>query len=93
VSLEHRRSHNSTDIFVEITNNTLYESKLYSFLLCQKSLDIKIMFHEDITYRKYIRLSLLLRSELQSDTLWDAIMHEIEFMCVDVFAFVYMCVL
>ncbi len=35
----------STGIFVEIANNTLYESKLYIFLLCQKSLDIKIMFH------------------------------------------------
>jgi len=23
--------------------------------LCQKSLDIKIMFHEDISYRKYIK--------------------------------------
>ncbi len=45
----------STAIFVAITNNTLYESKLYIFLLCQKSLDIKIMFHEDITYRKYIK--------------------------------------
>ncbi len=55
LSLQHRRSHNSTDIFVEITNNTLYESKLYIFLLWQKSLDINIMFHEDITYRKYIK--------------------------------------
>ncbi len=27
----------------------------YIFLLCQKSLDIKIMFHEDITYHKYIK--------------------------------------
>ncbi len=38
----------STAIFVAIDNNTLYGSKLYIFLLCQKSLDIKIMFHEDI---------------------------------------------
>ncbi len=38
----------STAIFVVITNNTLYGSKLYIFILCQKSLDIKIMFHEDI---------------------------------------------
>ncbi len=38
----------STAIFVAIANNTLYGSKLYFFLLCQKSLDIKIMFHEDI---------------------------------------------
>ncbi len=37
----------STSIFVAIANNTLYGSKLYMFLLCQKSLDIKIMFHED----------------------------------------------
>ncbi len=35
-------------IFVAIANNTLYGSKLYILLLCQKSLDIKIMFHEDI---------------------------------------------
>ncbi len=35
----------SWGIFVEIDNNTLYES---IFLLCKKSLDIKIMFHEDI---------------------------------------------
>ncbi len=38
----------NTGIFVAIANNTLYGSKLYIFLLCQKSLDIKIMFHEDI---------------------------------------------
>ncbi len=30
-----------------ITKNTLYGSKLYIFILCQKSLDIKIMFRED----------------------------------------------
>ncbi len=30
-----------------ITKNTLYVSKLYIFILCQKSLDIKIMFLED----------------------------------------------
>ncbi len=38
----------STAIFVEIANNTLYGSQLYIFILFQKSLDIKIMFHEDI---------------------------------------------
>ncbi len=32
-------------IFVAIDNNTLYGSKLYIFILCQKLLDIKIMFH------------------------------------------------
>ncbi len=34
-------------IFVAIANNTLYGSKLYIFLLCQKSLaySVKIMFH------------------------------------------------
>ncbi len=48
VSLEHKSSHNNTGIFVAIDNNTLYESKLCIFILCQKSLDIKIMFHEDI---------------------------------------------
>jgi len=30
-------------------------SKLYIFLLCQKSLDVKNMSHEDILYRKYIK--------------------------------------
>ncbi len=34
-----------TGIFVAIDNNTLYGSKLYIFILWQKSLDIKIMFH------------------------------------------------
>ncbi len=34
VSLEHK----SLGIFVEIANNALYESKLYIFILCQKSL-------------------------------------------------------
>ncbi len=29
-----------------------YGSKLYIFIVCQKSLDIKIMFHEDISYHK-----------------------------------------
>jgi len=36
------------NIFVAIANNTLYGSKLYILFLCQKLLDIKIMFHEDI---------------------------------------------
>ncbi len=45
----------SAGIFVEIANNTLYGSKLYIFLLCQKSFDIKIMFHEDILYHKYTK--------------------------------------
>ncbi len=36
VSLEHKSS--STGIFIAIANNTLYGSKLYIFLLCQKSL-------------------------------------------------------
>ncbi len=48
----------STGIFVAIANNTLYGSQLLIFLLCQKTLDIKIMFHEDIlyiSYRKYIK--------------------------------------
>ncbi len=38
-----------------MANNTLCEAKLYIFLLWQKSLDIKIMFHEDMLYRKYIK--------------------------------------
>ncbi len=36
----------STAIFVAIDNNTLYGSKLLISILCQKSLDIKIMFHD-----------------------------------------------
>ncbi len=43
------------DIFVAIANNTLHGSKLSFFLLCKKSLDIKIMLNEDILYRKYIK--------------------------------------
>ncbi len=50
VSLEH-----SQGIFVAIDNNTSYGSKLYIFIICQKSLDIKIMFHEDILHRNYIK--------------------------------------
>ncbi len=42
VSLEHKTS------LKYICSNTLYESKLYILFLCQKSLDIKIMFNEDI---------------------------------------------
>jgi len=38
----------STAISGEIDNNTVYGSKLYIFIVCQKSLDIKIKFHEDI---------------------------------------------
>ncbi len=30
------------------------------FILRQKSLDIKIMFHEDILYRKYIKNTFLI---------------------------------
>ncbi len=39
-----------TGIFVAIANNTLYRSKSYIFILCQKLLrnDVKIMFHEDM---------------------------------------------
>ncbi len=29
--------------------------KIVIFISCQKSFDIKIMFHEDITYHKYIK--------------------------------------
>ncbi len=50
VSLEH-----SQGIFVAIDNNTSYGSKLYICIICQKSLDIKIMFHEDILHRNYIK--------------------------------------
>ncbi len=51
MSLEHESSHNNTGIFVEITNDTLYGSKLCIFLLCQKSLG----HYEDIYFRKYIK--------------------------------------
>ncbi len=50
-----------TNLFVKINwyafdfTNTLISPKLSIFILCQKSLDIKIMFHEDISYRKYIK--------------------------------------
>ncbi len=44
----------SSAIFVVMANNTLYGSKLYIFILCQKSLYIN-MFHEDILYSKYIK--------------------------------------
>ncbi len=53
VSLEHKSSHKQHRYIY--SNNQQYGSKLYIFLLCQKSLDIKIMFHEDILYRKYIK--------------------------------------
>ncbi len=43
----------STGIFVAIDNNIEYGSTF--FILCQKLLDIKIMFHEDILYCKYIK--------------------------------------
>ncbi len=55
MSLQHKTSLESLGIFVEIANNTLYGAKYEFFILCQKSLDIKIMFHEDILYRKYIK--------------------------------------
>ncbi len=60
VSLEHKSSLKSLGIFVAIAKHTLYGSKLLIFLLCQKSLDIKIMFHEDILYRKYTKTYFLI---------------------------------
>ncbi len=51
VSLENKSSHKQHSYIY----NTSYGSKLLIFLLCQKSLDIKIMFHEDILYCKYIK--------------------------------------
>ncbi len=53
----------STAISVVIANNTTYGSKLYIFLLCQKSLDIKIMFQGDIlyiSYREYLKTYFLI---------------------------------
>ncbi len=38
VTLEHKPVLSRWGIFVAIANNTLYGSKLYIFLLCQKSL-------------------------------------------------------
>ncbi len=46
VSLEHKSSR--WGIFIAITNNTLYESKLLILYLCKNHKDIKIMLHEDI---------------------------------------------
>ncbi len=43
-----RRSTKAVWGILLITKNTLCGSKLYIFILCQKSLDIKIMFREDI---------------------------------------------
>ncbi len=37
-------------IFVVIAKNTLHGSKIFIFILCQKALVYKIMFHEDILY-------------------------------------------
>ncbi len=54
MSLEHRSSHNNTGIFIAIANKTLYGSQLHILFYAKKSLDIKIMFHEDILYHKYI---------------------------------------
>ncbi len=56
-------SHKQHSYFVAIYNNTLYGSNLYIFILCQKSLDIKIMFHEDIlkiSYNKYMNTKCLI---------------------------------
>ncbi len=59
--LEHRSSHKQHSYIC--SNNQQYidcMAQKYIFLLCQKSLDIKIMIHEDITYRKYIKTQLLI---------------------------------
>ncbi len=52
MTLEHKTVVSSTGIFGVIDNNTLYGSKLYICISCQKSCQ---MFHEDITYCKYIK--------------------------------------
>ncbi len=53
----------STAIFVVIDNNTLYGSKSYIFLVCQKSLDIKIMFNGvNISKRNYWLLICIAKS-------------------------------
>ncbi len=49
----------STAIFVAITKNTVWV-KICIFLLSQKSLDIKIMFHEDMLDCEYIKTQLLI---------------------------------
>ncbi len=48
VTPEHKSRLKSGGIFIAIVNDTSYGTKLLIFLLSQKSLDIKIMFHEDI---------------------------------------------
>ncbi len=60
----------STDIFIEIDNNTLYGSKLYIFMLWQKSLDIKIMFHEDICTVNISKLNYWLVICIAKNFIW-----------------------
>ncbi len=60
----------NTAIFVAIDNNTLYESKLSVLLLCQKSLDIKIMFHEDILLTSYHELNFWLVICIAKNLIW-----------------------
>ncbi len=55
VSLQHRRSHKQHSYICSNNQQYIVWVKIIHFLLWQKSLDIKIMFHEDITYRKYIK--------------------------------------
>ncbi len=53
--LEHRRSHKQHRYICSNRQQYIVWLKIIIFLLWQKSLDIKIMFHEDITNRKYIK--------------------------------------
>ncbi len=69
----HSNLHNtvsSTAIFVAITNNILYGSKLYIFILCQKSLDIKIMLHEDIPTVNISKLNYWLLICIAKNLIW-----------------------
>ncbi len=48
VSLEHKSSHKQHSYVYSNNQQCIVWLKIIIFILCQKSLDIKIMFHEDI---------------------------------------------
>ncbi len=53
--LQHKSSLKSLGYICNNSQQYIVWVKIIIFLLCQKSLNIKIMFHEDIVYRKYIK--------------------------------------
>ncbi len=70
MTLDHKTSLSRWGIFVDIAKNTLYGSKLYIFLLCQKSLDIKIMFHEGISTINISKLNFWLLICIAKNFIW-----------------------